>query len=215
VHIVVERPLLEGQRIYEGGWCHKWGWDNVVSHWSHEGFEGREMTVQVYSSCEEVELVLNGKSLGSKPVPDDKKVVFAVTYEPGELKAKGYLEGRYFEHILRTAGPPSQIVGLPLLPTNINEGHLVFVEMSVLDEEGILCNFNASEFVFTVSGPAILIALGNADPRDLDSLKDNKHRFYQGRALAALKLTDSKGTIRATIQSESLSTCHLDMDLKG
>lgn len=215
VRIAVERPLLGGQRIYEGGWCHKWGWDNVVSHWNHEGFEGHEMSVQVYSSCEEVELVLNGKSLGCKPVSDDKKAAFAVPYEPGELKAKGYLEGRCVEHILRTAGSTSRIVGSPILPTKIDKGRLVFVEMSVLDEQGILCPTAVNEFAFMVSGPATLIALGNADPRDLDSLQDSKHRFYQGRAMAVLKLTDSKGTIRATIQSESLSTCHLAMDLKA
>lgn len=209
IRIAVELPLKEGQRRDESGWVHKWGWDNVVSHWNLEEFKGQELTVHVYSSCETVELFLNGESKGSQTVGENCKVAFKLPYAKGVLKAVGKIGNETFEHILRTAGQPHRFkVDISKLETK-EKGRLVFAEITVVDEVGNACPNAGDELQIQVDGPAKLIAFGNADPRDLGSLTDSVHSAWQGRALTVLQLTDEKGTTNATISSDCIETCTL------
>ncbi|HVX49096.1 MAG TPA: glycoside hydrolase family 2 TIM barrel-domain containing protein, partial [Chitinophagaceae bacterium] len=73
----------------------KWNWYDVVADWNWKGYENKPLEVSVYSSCDEVELFLNGKSLGKKATGRNTKfmAVFSVPYQPGKLTAKGYTGG--------------------------------------------------------------------------------------------------------------------------
>jgi len=211
IRMAVELPLTEGQRIDESGWCHKWGWDDVVSHWNLDAFEGKELKVHVYSSCETVEIFLNGKSLGKKQVGEDHLTKFEVPYAKGELKAVGRIGDETHEHILRTAATPSRLKVDIAKPEKKGKGHLVFVEITVVDEDGIHCPLANDSLQIDVEGTAKLIAFGNADPRDLGSLKDGVHNVWQGRALAVLQLTSENRSANVTIYSDCIETCTFEI----
>jgi beta-galactosidase len=88
----------------------KWNWDDVVTNWNWKGNEDSVFEINIYSSCDEVELFLNNKSLGKKPTNRSTKfmAVYNVPYTAGELKAIGYDNGKKVNAaILKTAGAPS------------------------------------------------------------------------------------------------------------
>ena len=106
---------------------------HVFPHWNWSGHEGEKIPIMVYTNAQEVELFLNGKSLGSKKLgvdtfemPVNRKVsktgvltsrfrlVWEVPYQPGELRAVGYRDGKeYAVDSVKTAGAPARIVLSP------------------------------------------------------------------------------------------------------
>ena len=91
-YIAVQRPEHHGKQVEFSG---PWSWTDAFASWTWAAPAGSPVKIDVYSSSDEVELVLNGRSLGRKPtgVANDYRTVFEATYEPGELMAVGYTAG--------------------------------------------------------------------------------------------------------------------------
>ncbi len=89
-----------------------WAWEDVVSSWDWPGFEGKPVELVVYSTADEVELLLNGESLGRKPAGKAQRyrAEFSLLYQPGELVAVGYCNGvEESRATLRTPGKPAAL----------------------------------------------------------------------------------------------------------
>lgn len=84
---------------------------HILPHWNLTGHEGEQVSVWVYSNCDEVTLYVNGKNLGRKAMPQGGHLEWTATYEPGSIKAVGYKGGKkQLETVVETAGEPARIV---------------------------------------------------------------------------------------------------------
>lgn len=185
-YLAVERPEHFGQPK----WTTNWTWPDVIESWTWPGFEGKPTHVEVYSSSEEVELLVNGRSLGRKAVGEEMpcKAVFDVVYEPGELRAVSYRGGlETGRTALETTGPATEIGLVPSRAAAPADGHgLIYLEIELRDSQGILARATDVPVTLDISGNAALLGYGSADPKSMERFDSHTHRTYDGRALAVL-----------------------------
>lgn len=182
----------------------KWEWHDVLADWTWPGQENKLLTVEVYSSCEEVELLLNGKSLGRKPTTRDTKYTanWSVPYQPGELKAVGYTGKKAVSSaVLSSAGTATRLVLTPDRATLRADGQdLSYVTVELVDSKGVRHPKAENALKFELTGPGTIVGVGNANPRSLESYQSPQRNAWQGRALVIVKSTGKSGkmTLRAT-----------------
>ena len=130
---------------------------------------------------------------------------FEVPYQPGELKAIAYQDGKPIaESTVRTSGPP---VSLRLTddPYNANDAQTRFIQVDLLDANGIRHPWGTNRVTFAIAGPGKILAVGNANPRGLDSFANvASHPLYYGRAAIVIRRT-APGTISLTARAKGLA----------
>ncbi|MFY0606475.1 MAG: DUF4982 domain-containing protein [Cyclobacteriaceae bacterium] len=181
---------------------------HLLPHWTWPGKEGKVIPVWTYSNAEEVELFLNGKSLGVNSNQGKMNLSWDVPYVPGELKAVARTNGEIVsEKVMKTAGAPASIQILADNPTMKADGEsCVHLEFNILDSDG---NFvpNADDLLeFEISGPANNIGLENGDPLDLTSTKLNSRKVFNGKALMILQNTGEEGVVSVEVKSEGIKS---------
>jgi beta-galactosidase len=182
--------------------------------WTPRKTELHEENVEVYSNCEEVELLLNGKSLGSKSKPaDDSARSWKVSYAPGILKAIGRNNRKIAAtQELSTAGAPAKI----LLSADRNQltpawDDVCTVNVSVVDQNGVLIP-NANDLIqFRIEGPAVIAAVDNGDNASHEPFQAMERRAYQGRCIAMIKANAEHGRITLTASAAGLKTASLSI----
>ncbi|MFM9441129.1 glycoside hydrolase family 2 TIM barrel-domain containing protein [Streptomyces acidiscabies] len=196
-YIAVRRPEHHG-RTWAGS---PWAWSDTVSSWTWPGFEGKPITVEVYSDAHEVELLGNGNSFGRRPVGARHRfrTEFEIVHVPGELVAVAYRDGvdtgrtslRWADGPVRlTAEADRQVI-------RTTGGDLTYVTLTLTDANGT-CHTGADRLISVeVSGAGELIGFGSADPSTEERFDATEHRTYEGRALAVLRPT-AVGKIRLT-----------------
>ena len=139
---------------------------HLLPHWNWPGKEGQNIDVWCYSNCKEVELFLNGQSLGRKTMKKDSHLEWQVPYAPGTLSAKGYTDGKEVaETKVETTGAPAAIQLTPDRSTINADGEDVSVfTVSVTDAEGRVVPVAADLVHFELSGPGKILGVGNGDP---------------------------------------------------
>ena len=196
----------------------KWHWDDVVADWNWKGHEGKPLQVQVYSSCDEVALFLNGKSLGRKPASRSTKFIasFAVPYQAGTLKAIGYKDGKEVKTAeLSTASQPVRLALTADRTTlHANNQDLGYITVELLDAKGRRHPKAENAVQFTISGPATIVGVGNANPVSLESYQQPKRKAWQGRCLAVVKAGSQKGTITVKARAEGLVPATVTLQIK-
>lgn len=179
----------------------------LFSDWTPKNLQPHEESVEVYSNCEEVELFLNGKSLGKQPRPkDDSPRNWKVDFRPGTIKAVGINGGRIAAtYELRTAGKPAKIrlaVDKNIIANTWDD--VAFVNVSVIDEDGTLVPDADDLITFKVEGAGVLAAVDNADSYSHDPYQARQRKAFQGMCLALLKATAHRGKIKLTASSPGL-----------
>jgi beta-galactosidase len=177
-----------------------WGQEPVVHvfpHWNFEGREGEEIAVWVYSNLEDVELFLNGKSLGSKKVPHLGHVEWKVKYAAGTIEARGSRRGKVVLTDKRETTGPTVAIRLTADRTEINaDGEDVTVlTVEALDKEGRAVPTADNLIAFKVSGEGALIGVGNGDPNCQESDKEPKRSLFNGLAQVIVQATKRPGEI--------------------
>ena len=177
----------------------KWNWDDVVSNWNWKGDEDSIFEVNIYSSCDEVELFLNGKSFGKKPTNRSTRFIatYEVPYSAGELMAVGYDKGRKVNtSVLKTAGEPTQIkLSADRKIIKANNEDLSYVTVELVDTKGTR-NPNAENLVhFKIEGPGTIADVGNADPVSVESYQLPHRKAWQGRCMVVIKSEKHSGNI--------------------
>ena len=139
---------------------------HLFPHWNWQGREGQPIAVWVYSNCDEVELFLNGKSLGRKPMPRRGHLEWQVNYAPGALLARGYKNGKAIaEDSRETTGAPAQVKLVPDRASIVADAQDVSViTVSVLDSQKRIVPIAGNEITFEIDGPGKIIGVGNGDP---------------------------------------------------
>ncbi len=135
-------------------------------HWNWKGKEGKNILVRAYSNCDEVELSLNGTSLGKQKVPVNGHLEWQVPYAPGMLSAKGFKGGKEATYALQeTTGDPVSIVLMPDQSTIKADGDDVsVVTVRVVDKQGRPVPTAGNLIHFSLEGQGQIIGVGNGDP---------------------------------------------------
>ncbi|MCF0142029.1 MAG: DUF4982 domain-containing protein [Parasporobacterium sp.] len=183
-YIAVQDPAHYGEHMIGTNWVFMDG----MSSWTFEGMEGKPAIVEVYSASEEVELFINGESLGRKTCgPDNNyKVLFDVTYNPGVIKAVSYDDGKESgAYELRTAGEASLKITEEPRETAEGAAGLYFYSIELTDEDGILNTSADREITITVTD-GNLLGFGSADPRTAYNYNVTTTKTYKGRAQAVV-----------------------------
>jgi beta-galactosidase len=178
------------------------------SDWSPTKPAPRGENMLVYSNCEQVELLLNGKSLGTQNRPaDDSPRSWRVQFEPGELKAIGRNAGQIVAtYALHTAGKPAKIVlttDRPKLSPDWND--VAFITASIVDDHGIEQPDAADLITFKITGPGTIIATDNGDLTDHEPFQAAEHHAYHGRCIAIVRATASSGPIDISASANNLT----------
>jgi beta-galactosidase len=186
----------------------KWHWHDAVADWNWDGSEGIPLEVTVYSSCQEVELFLNGKSLGKKATGRSTEFMakWEVPYRAGELKATGISKGKQINSgTLRTAGEPVKLIATADRSViNADGQDLSYISIELQDASGIR-HPNAENLVqFEIDGPGEIIAVANANPVSLESYKQPQRKAWQGRCLVVVKSGMQAGTLTLRATSEGM-----------
>ncbi len=181
--------------------------------WTPAASEPHEENVEIYSNAAEVELFLNGQSLGQKATRKDGAALnWQVPYQPGILKAVARTDGKEVAtDILRTAGKPVKIALLadhPSIGTSFDD--VANVEVRLLDENGIIVPSAADLIQFTVAGPGKIIGLDSGNVMSTERFQASGRKAWQGRALAILRAT-GPGKIILTATAEGLPAATLEV----
>ena len=140
---------------------------HILPHWNWAGKEGQPISVWVYSNLDEVELFLNGKSLGRKPMPPNGHLEWAVNYASGTLEARGYRKGQVVKtEKVESTGAPAKLVLTPDRPAINADGEDVSVlNVSAVDSDGRVVPTADNDVTFQVTGGQV-IGVGNGNPTD-------------------------------------------------
>jgi len=178
---------------------------HVFPHWNWPGWEGREITVWVYSNCHEVELFLNGRSVGNQLMPLHGHLEWKVPYAPGQLLARGRRDGREFTAAVETSGPPVALMLEPDRTTLAAKGGDVsLVAVRVVDDVGRTVPTASNEVTFSIRGAGRLLGVGNGDPTSHESDRASHRRVFNGLSLAILQADDTSGNLTLRAESEGL-----------
>ena len=183
--------------FYYKAWWGKEPMLHLFPHWNFEGREGDEIPVWVYSNLDEVELFVNGKSLGSQKVPHLGHVEWKAKYEPGFIEARGSKDGKVVITEKRETTGPAASIRLTADRTEIDaDGEdVAILKVEALDKEGRPVPVASNFIGFKVSGDGALIGVGNGDPNCQQSDKEPKRSLFNGLAQVILQSTKNPGEI--------------------
>ena len=179
---------------------------HVFPHWNWQS--GQEVDVWAYyNNADEVELFLNGKSLGKKSKENDKyHIMWRVRYEPGTLKAVSYKNGKEVkEKVIHTAGEPAKIE----LTTDRKEisadgKDLSFITVKILDKEGNLVPDADNLVHFDVSGAGFNAGVDNGYQASMESFKADHRKAFNGMCLLIVQSDGNPGEINVKATSKGL-----------
>ena len=196
--------------IYQARWRPELPMAHILPHWNWPERVGQLTPVHVYTSGDEAELFLNGRSLGRK-----KKGQYEyrlrwddVKYEPGELKVVAYKNGNHWaEDVMRTAGPAAKLLLKADRSTVKADGQdLSYVTVTVTDKNGLLVPRSRNHLHFTLSGPGQLVAVDNGDPISFESFQAPERHAFNGLCLVVIRTKAGQpGEIKLKAQSEGLA----------
>ncbi|MBR1548249.1 MAG: DUF4982 domain-containing protein, partial [Prevotella sp.] len=204
---VVHLAILESENaeMWNGV---KMGNDMMSELWNRP--EGSKANIYVYTNCDEVELLLNGKSLGRKQNPTSAKLRNQIRwgqidYKSGKLEAVGYKGGKAVtRHKIETTGKPVKfIVETDNSQWQADGQDLQHVRVTAVDSKGRRCLTYQDELKFEVEGDASIVAVTNGDITS-DELNATDHRkLWQGQAMVILRSgrQPSQITLKTTSQT--------------
>jgi beta-galactosidase len=188
----------------------------LFSDWTPRNTEAHEETVEVYSNCPQVELFLNGKSLGTKGRnADDSARTWQVAYEPGTLKAVGKNAAgqTVATHELRTAGKPARIVLTPDRQTlSPAWDDVSCVEVSVVDDRGVLVPMAADLITFKITGPGVIAVVDSGSSASHEPFQASQRKAFQGRCVAMVKAAAPSGRITLTATADGLTEASVTLE---
>ena len=182
-----------------------WGFPYVLRNWNYEGLEGHPTELVVFSKADEAEVFVNGKSIGRKPVSKERpfpySVRFETTFQPGEVIAVSYQNGKEVSRAtLVTTGSAQRIRLVPEKSVMAADGHdLIYVNIEITDRDGRVVPDAAVALRANVSGAGRLAGFGSANPITEEDYTDSETVSYRGRALLIMRAGYERGTCSVEI----------------
>jgi beta-galactosidase len=185
----------------------------LLADWTPKDLGPHTEAIEVYTNAEEVELFLNGKSLGTQRLhPDASAITYAIPFEPGTLKAVARNDGKIVAtEELKTAGKPAKLVfaaDKPTMPLTPDWNDARYVTATLVDDAGTRIPDSSTVIHFSASGPASIIAVDNGNMMDHDPFQATERKLYQGNALAILRAT---GQVTVTAAADGIPAASLTL----
>ncbi|MBR1585992.1 MAG: DUF4982 domain-containing protein [Clostridia bacterium] len=198
-----------------------WGFPGVYASWNWQGSEGKPVKVLAFSQAEEIELLLNGQSIGRAKAGEATvhdmpgTFLFTVDYQPGTLEAVGYVGGKEVSRgALKTTGEAKRIrltAERDSLPAD--GASLAYVWAEIVDENGSVVPNAAICLTSEISGPAELLGFGSGNPITDENYQKGSFTSFQGRALAVLRAVRDKGRVTLTVKAEGFEAAEITLPL--
>jgi beta-galactosidase len=213
-----DRPMVwigTTDRVNSNGQENLWSHKRVDPLWNWE--ESGNISVNAFTNCEEVELFINEKSLGTKKLTDFKNRVISwtVPFEKGNLKAIARINGsEVASYELKTTGTPSVIIAHAdnsALKADREDIARVFVTLT--DDAGNIVYNAENEISCTISGPVRIIGMEDANPRNTEDYKDNKQKAFHGRLLVYIQSLDKEGKAEIKFGSPGLKSASVQFNI--
>jgi len=199
--IAVLEPSHYGEPCQES----PWGWADAYGGWSWNGYEGKPIQVEIYANADEVVLYQDDTEIGRAPCGLEQryKARFEMVYRPGCLRAVSIVKGEEIgEQILSTAsGAPKIAARASQMQGTSSEDTLIFVEITIEDDTGIVYHCCNPEISLTVKGSGVLLGMGSGNPVTDERYDDATHTTDHGRLLAIVRRTGS-GDICVTASAD-------------
>ena len=207
-----------------------------MPNWNYNGCEGRSIRLAVFTNAEEVELFLNGASVGRKTVSKERpmpcSVYFDTVYAPGKVEAVSYTAGKEVGRaVLQTTGEPSRIRLIPEKKVMKADGHsLIYVGIEIIDKDGnvvpdakiaLMADVKQTVKIGSDAGSgegsapvcAALAGFGSGNPVTEDNYTDGVSQSFRGRAMVVIRSGCEKGTATVTVSAEGLSSVQEELEL--
>ena len=197
--------------IYQARWRPDLPMAHILPHWNWPERVGQVTPVFVYSSGDEAELFLNGKSLGrqKRGLLEYRFRWNDVVYQPGELKVVTYKAGKkWAEAVSRTTGTAAKLtLAADRATLHADGSDLSFITVTVADKDGLLVPRSRNRVSFEVTGPGEIIATDNGDATSFESFQSKERAAYNGLALVIIRTkAGAPGAITLRAKSDGLAT---------
>lgn len=205
----------------DGYYAYKAAWTDmpvvhVYPHWNLDGKEGEKIRMGVYTNCDEVELRVNGRSIGRKQAMPYLRLEFEAVYRPGRVEAIGYRNGKVVaEDIVETTGEAKSITLAGDCQELKADGRDVWiVNVALRDKKGRVVPTADNLIKFEVDGPARIIGVGNGNPSSHEPDKANQRKAFNGYCQVLIQTEKNAGEIRLSAFSDGLKEARLTITSK-
>jgi beta-galactosidase len=195
--------------LYQAHWRPDFPMAHILPHWTWPERVGQVTPVHVFTSGDEAELFLNGKSLGRK-----KKDAYEyrlrwdeIVYQPGTLKVVTYKNGKkWATDVMKTAGDPAKLKLEPDRNEIRADGtDLSFVTVTVADKAGLASPRTDNRIHFDIEGPGEIVATDNGDPTSFESCQSHDRKAFNGLCLVIVRgKSGQSGKIKLTARVDDL-----------
>ena len=196
----------------------------VPDNWNSPGQTGQNIRVIAFSNAKQVELILNGRSLGVKDLAHDDFAEWQVPYEPGQLTARALDHGSVMaSEQLATTGPVARIRFEPLPQTDILDGpepltangeDAAVLQVSLVDEQGRVVPDADNEVTFQLSGSGRIAGTGNGNPADHSGDRTNVKKAFHGHCVVFVQAGTDAGMLQVTATVAGLAPASADVTVK-
>jgi len=202
--------------LYQSYWLPELPMAHILPHWNWSERVGEITPVHVFTSGDEAELFLNGKSLGKK-----KKGHYEyrlrwddVKYEPGTLKVVAYKNGKkWAEDVVETTGVATKLEAKADRNTIKSDGKdLSFITVKIMDNKNRMVPRSDNQISFSIEGPGEIVATDNGDPTSFVPFQSRERKAFNGLALVIVRAkAGMPGTIKVTAKSDGLTSTQVDI----
>lgn len=197
----------------------KFDGDRISDHWNRK--PGNKYTIYTYTNADEVELYLNGRSLGIKknsldPKTRNKIKWTDVAYQKGILEAVARTNGKIVaRHKIETAGEPKELKLIPDVENWKADGNdLMHVRILAVDHKGLRSPMANSKLMFDISGDADIIGVSNGDIASDELTVGNSRSLYNGSAMVILRSGNKSGKVKLKVSGQGYKSKTIILYLK-
>jgi beta-galactosidase len=195
--------------LYQARWRPDFPMAHILPHWNWPERAGQVTPVFVYTSGDEAELFLNGRSLGRKKLGSYEYRLRwdEVVYQPGELKVVAYKHGKeWATDVVKTTGPAAKILlQADRAKIKADGRDLSFITVTVADHNGLRVPRSKNHLKFAIEGPGEIVATDNGDPTSLESFQAPERNVFNGLALVIIRAKAGQpGTITLKAEADDL-----------
>jgi len=205
----------------DGYYAYKAAWTNepvvhIFPHWNWPGKEGDSIKVHCYTNCDEVELFLNGKSIGKQKAVPYTKLIWPLMYEPGKLEARGYKAGKLVtKDIVETTTAPAQVALNSDVSTLKADGcDVAVIKVAIKDAKGRVVPTADNLVKFSIEGPGKIIGVANGNPNSHERDKASQRMAFNGYCMVLVQSDRQAGEIRLKAVSDKLKETEVVVKVK-
>jgi beta-galactosidase len=202
----------------DGYYAYKAAWTDIPTvhifpHWNWPGKEGDSIKVHCYTNCDEVELLLNGKSVGKQMAVSFKKLIWPLVYKPGKLEARGYKAGKLVtKDIVETTTDPAQVALKSDVNTIKADGcDVAIIKVVIKDAKDRVVPTADNLVKFSIEGPGKIIGVANGNPNSHEQDKASQRMAYNGYCMVLVQANKEAGIIKIKASSDKLKVAEVTL----